>query len=451
MSRTIGIDLGTTNSCVAVMEGGEPVIIPNAEGGRTTPSVVAFSKTGERMVGQIAKRQAVTNHDRTISSIKRQMGTNYKVTIDGAGKLTVAKKELTENDLVFADTPITKAYDGKTDATVTVQIKDSAKVKEGDVLPTVTGTATYNSKDVQTANKVTFVTAKTESANYILPADLTREHEASITKRVLTVGKADTKPKTFDGNNNATFYVTSVALDNLADGETLTMDATGAPGDYGIYDTRFDSANVGPRTVTGTVALLSRVTNYTFEDADGNPTDTATFTGDGEIVKASARDLGTVRLEQRYTDTDEKEYLPDYKALMPANAGKLTYDVSYEVTKGTASVGKNDKEEATGKLTYQISAQAGAEITWTFTVRSDNYEDSTFTLVVAITDRDQQENFKFENTTVSKTYGNPTFTVAATGAEDGSTVTYTSSGETVAKVDEDGKVRVCKKCGKVID
>lgn len=288
---------------------------------------------------------------------------NYKVTIDGAGKLTVAKKELTENDLVFADTPITKAYDGKTDATVTVQIKDSAKVKEGDVLPTVTGTATYNSKDVQTANKVTFVTAKTESANYILPADLTREHEASITKRVLTVGKADTKPKTFDGNNNATFYVTSVALDNLADGETLTMDATGAPGDYGIYDTRFDSANVGSRTVTGTVALLSRVTNYTFEDADGNPTDTATFTGDGEIVKASARDLGTVRLEQRYTDTDEKEYLPDYKALMPANAGKLTYDVSYEVTKGTASVGKNDKEEATGKLTYQISAQAGAEIT----------------------------------------------------------------------------------------
>ena len=83
MSRIIGIDLGTTNSCVAVMEGGEPVIIPNAEGGRTTPSVVAFSKTGERMVGNLAKRQAVTNHDRTISSIKRQMGTNYRVNIDG--------------------------------------------------------------------------------------------------------------------------------------------------------------------------------------------------------------------------------------------------------------------------------------------------------------------------------------------------------------------------------
>ena len=82
MAKTIGIDLGTTNSCVAVIEGGEPVVIANAEGGRTTPSVVAFSKTGERMVGQVAKRQAITNPDRTISSIKREMGSNYKVQID---------------------------------------------------------------------------------------------------------------------------------------------------------------------------------------------------------------------------------------------------------------------------------------------------------------------------------------------------------------------------------
>ena len=83
MGKIIGIDLGTTNSCVAVLEGGEPVVIANAEGGRTTPSVVAFSKTGERMVGQVAKRQAVTNADRTIASIKRHMGENYKVTVDG--------------------------------------------------------------------------------------------------------------------------------------------------------------------------------------------------------------------------------------------------------------------------------------------------------------------------------------------------------------------------------
>ena len=83
MAKTIGIDLGTTNSCVAVIEGGEPVVIPNAEGGRTTPSVVAFSKTGERLVGQVAKRQAITNPEKTVSSIKREMGSNYKVNIDG--------------------------------------------------------------------------------------------------------------------------------------------------------------------------------------------------------------------------------------------------------------------------------------------------------------------------------------------------------------------------------
>ena len=83
MAKTIGIDLGTTNSCVAVIEGGEPVVIANAEGARTTPSVVAFSKDGERMVGQVAKRQAITNPDKTVSSIKREMGSSYKVSIDG--------------------------------------------------------------------------------------------------------------------------------------------------------------------------------------------------------------------------------------------------------------------------------------------------------------------------------------------------------------------------------
>ena len=85
MAKVIGIDIGTTNSCVAVIEGGEPVVIANAEGARTTPSVVAFSKTGERMVGQVAKRQAITNPDKTVSSIKRHMGSDYKVDIDGKG------------------------------------------------------------------------------------------------------------------------------------------------------------------------------------------------------------------------------------------------------------------------------------------------------------------------------------------------------------------------------
>ncbi|MEG1287660.1 MAG: Hsp70 family protein, partial [Clostridium sp.] len=85
MGKIIGIDLGTTNSCVAVMEGGEPVVITNAEGARTTPSVVSFQANGERLVGQVAKRQSITNPDKTIISIKRHMGTNYKVDIDGKG------------------------------------------------------------------------------------------------------------------------------------------------------------------------------------------------------------------------------------------------------------------------------------------------------------------------------------------------------------------------------
>ena len=114
MSKIIGIDLGTTNSCVAVLEGGEPVVIANAEGGRTTPSVVAFSKTGERMVGQVAKRQAVTNADRTIASIKRHMGENYKVTIDGKGytpqeisAMTLAK--LKADAEAYLGQPVTEA------------------------------------------------------------------------------------------------------------------------------------------------------------------------------------------------------------------------------------------------------------------------------------------------------------------------------------------------------
>src|SRR5574344_423311 len=83
MSKIIGIDLGTTNSCVAVMEGGQPTVIANAEGARTTPSVVAINKDGERLVGQVAKRQAIVNYENTVTSIKRQMGTDHTVTIGG--------------------------------------------------------------------------------------------------------------------------------------------------------------------------------------------------------------------------------------------------------------------------------------------------------------------------------------------------------------------------------
>ncbi|MBE6927443.1 MAG: molecular chaperone DnaK [Ruminococcaceae bacterium] len=118
MGKIIGIDLGTTNSCVAVIEGGEPVVIANAEGNRTTPSVVAFSKTGERMVGQVAKRQAVTNADRTIASIKRHMGTDYRVTVDGK-KFTPQEISAMVLQKLKADA---EAYLGQsvTDAVITV-------------------------------------------------------------------------------------------------------------------------------------------------------------------------------------------------------------------------------------------------------------------------------------------------------------------------------------------
>ena len=114
MSKIIGIDLGTTNSVVAVMEGGEPVIIPNAEGSRTTPSVVAFTKDGERLVGQAAKRQAVTNPERTISSIKRYMGTNHKVKIDGKEMTpqeisSMILRKLKEEAEAYLGEPVSKA------------------------------------------------------------------------------------------------------------------------------------------------------------------------------------------------------------------------------------------------------------------------------------------------------------------------------------------------------
>src|SRR5690606_7540926 len=98
--KVIGIDLGTTNSCVAFMEGDEAVVIPNAEGGRTTPSVVGFSKSGERLVGEAAKRQAITNPDKTIISIKRHMGTDYKVKID--------EKEYTPQEISAIDRKSTR-------------------------------------------------------------------------------------------------------------------------------------------------------------------------------------------------------------------------------------------------------------------------------------------------------------------------------------------------------
>ena len=377
----------------------------------------------------------VRSYDVTGSANNR----NYEVTIDGANKLTVTKKELTENDLEFAGTPITKVYDGKTDATVTVQIKDSAKVKAEDVLPDVTGIGTYNSKDVKDASMVTFVTAKTESANYILPANLTREHEASITKRVISIKSVTTAPKQYDRDTNAWSCITDVSFDNLVSGETLTKSK-----DYGITEATFNSADVElANTITGEVGITNPNLNYTFKES-GKETSTAPFTTTGSITPANSWSLTPVTdLTIRYNNRDLRTYTPNWSTLLPSGQ-TWTYSASTATT-GSAALSTNTIGADTGVLSYQLSAgNVGDTATWTVTASCANYQSFTLAVTLTLIARDEQTGFKFENntTSVTKTYGDEDFTIAASGGATGSSVTYTSSDETVAKVDEDGKVTI---------
>ena len=372
---------------------------------------------------------------------------NYEVTIDGANKLTVTKKELTANDLEFTDTPITKVYDGKTDAAVTVQIKDSAKVKAEDVLPDVTGIGTYNSKDVKDASMVTFVTAETESRNYILPAGLTKEHAGNITKRVIFIKSVTTAPKQYDRNTNAWSCITDVSFDNLVSGETLTKsgiyNGSYVVGDYGINEATFNSADVElANTITGVVGITNPNLNYTFADETGSETSRASFTTTGKINKANGGTLDPVELTIRCTNRDEKNYTIDQSKLP---GGQIwTFSTSAAAT-GKAALSTNTIGANTGVLTYQLSdGAAGDTVTWTVTITCGNYDDYTLTITLKLIARDEQTGFKFENntTSVTKTYGDEDFTIAASGGATGSSVTYTSSDETVAKVDEDGKVTI---------
>ncbi len=377
----------------------------------------------------------VRSYDVTGSANNR----NYEVTIDGANKLTVTKKELTENDLEFAGTPITKVYDGKTDATVTVQIKDSAKVKAEDVLPDVTGIGTYNSKDVKDASMVTFVTAKTESANYILPANLTREHEASITKRVISIKSVTTAPKQYDRDTNAWSCITDVSFDNLVSGETLTKSK-----DYGITEATFNSADVElANTITGVVRITNPNLNYTFKES-GKETSTAPFTTTGSITPANSWSLTPVTdLTIRYNNRDLRTYTPNWSTLLPSGQ-TWTYSASTATT-GSAALSTNTIGADTGVLSYQLSAgNVSDTATWTVTASCANYQSFTLAVTLTLIARDEQTGFKFENntTSVTKTYGDEDFTIAASGGATGSSVTYTSSDETVAKVDEDGKVTI---------
>ena len=360
---------------------------------------------------------------------------NYDVTVDGMNKLTVTKKELTVNDLVFADTPITKVYDGSIDAAITVQIKDSAKVNADDELPTVTGTCTYNSKDVKTANKVTFVSAKTESANYIFPANLTMDHEATITKRVITIASVQATSKQYDRDTNAWSCITGVTFNNLVAGETLTKGT-----DYGIPVANFDNANVGEaKTITGKVGIMKNDLNYTF----GSEDERAAFTTTGSITPANSWAQDNVNLTIRYNNRAEQRYQAAWSSLPTGQ--KWTYNLDDTKCTGNAKLASHSIGADTGVLSYQLSAgDANDTVTWTVTASCANYQSFTLNVTLTLIARDQQTGFQFENNNadVTKTYGDEDFTISASGEVTGSSVTYTSSDETVAKVDEDGKVTI---------
>ena len=390
-----------------------------------------------------------------------------KVTINGAGQttitatasatddyaeataeytLTVSPKTLTADDLEFtANSTFTKEYDGTTNCTTaTVQINSDAKVNSGDALPEVKGAYAYNSKDAKGATKVTFTTERTENTNYILPANLTVEHAANITKRVLTVGDMTTKPKQYDRYDNATFYVTGIELIGTVSGETLKMDATGAPGDYGIFDTKFDSADAGKnKRITGTVTLLGSsalASNYTFE-VDGKESSTAPFTATGEIIPADGGSKGSVERTQKFTDGDPKTETIAWQQLLPAGQTWNYGSEYYSASSVTVDHGTDDN----GALTYTITGGKEDDVVvFTVSAKCNNYQDFTYTVRVTLTARDPQKlEFKgVENGKVTKTYGDADFTVKATGANEYSEVTYESSDEEVATVDSNGKVTI---------
>ena len=364
-------------------------------------------------------------------------------------ELTVNKKTLEAADLEFtSDSTFAKEYAGDTTCTTaTVQIRSAAKVNQSDVLPTVTGTYAYDSKDVKGATKVTFTSERTENTNYILPANLTVDHAANITKRVLTVGKVDTISKTYNTLDNALDCVTGIELIGTVSGETLrfyTSAETG--GDYGIYETKFDNANAGQnKTITGTVALLESsalASNYTFK-VDGKESSTAPFTATGEITPADGGSKGDVERTQKFTDGDPKTEMIAWKQLLPAGQ-TWNYNSSFNTSTGTLAHVDHSVNNNTGALTYTINGgSAGDQITFTVTAKCNNYDDFTYTVTVRLMARDPQ-TLVFKGVTdgkVAKTYGDAPFTQAVTGAK--TDVTYTSSDETVAKVDaQTGKVTI---------
>ena len=374
--------------------------------------------------------------------------TNYTVTVDGMNKLTVNPKELKANDLELTGSFI-KTYDGNVNATaVGARVKSGVLV--GNDTLNITGSAVYNSEDVKDANSITFTPNAITEGNYRLAAaeKVTVTEGVKINRRTITIASVQATSKQYDGDTTAYSCITSVTFNGLVEGETLTksglQNGTYVTGDYGINSANFNSANVNEANkITGEVGITNPNLNYTFKES-GKETSTAPFTTTGSITPANSWSLTPVTdLTIRYNNRDLRTYTPNWSTLLPSGQ-TWTYSASTATT-GSAALSTNTIGADTGVLSYQLSAgNVGDTATWTVTASCANYQSFTLAVTLTLIARDEQTGFKFENntTSVTKTYGDEDFTIAASGGATGSSVTYTSSDETVAKVDEDGKVTI---------
>ena len=374
--------------------------------------------------------------------------TNYTVTVDGMNKLTVNPKELKANDLELTGSFV-KTYDGNVNATAVGAHVKSGVLVGNDTL-NITGSAVYNSEDVKDANSITFTPNAITEGNYRLAAaeKVTVTEGVKINRRTITIASVQATSKQYDGDTTAYSCITSVTFNGLVEGETLTksglQNGTYVTGDYGINSANFNSANVNEANkITGEVGITNPNLNYTFKES-GKETSTAPFTTTGSITPANSWSLTPVTdLTIRYNNRDLRTYTPNWSTLLPSGQ-TWTYSASTATT-GSAALSTNTIGADTGVLSYQLSAgNVSDTATWTVTASCANYQSFTLAVTLTLIARDEQTGFKFENntTSVTKTYGDEDFTIAASGGATGSSVTYTSSDETVAKVDEDGKVTI---------
>ena len=350
------------------------------------------------------------------------------------GSLTVDtpkinKKTLTKDDLHFGGlaTDFTKVYDGSTSFTkASVEINSSAKVNPGDTLPEVKGSYAYNSANVKEASKVTFTSEKTESANYILPAGLTVEHDATITEAKQAALTVTSTAATYGAD------LTLTVSGGTGDG-AVTYTVTNDTGEATIVDgSKLHPTKAGTVSVTATKAggdnykdVTSAAKKITIGQADYNGTASKTV----NIVKGrSTAQTGTLTAA---------DFFPEGQ--MPAGA-KIT---DWSLLNPTAIISSVDVDD--GKLTYlsKKNIATASEESGSVTIATTNYKDITATLIFHPTDKLAQDGFKFENGSVTKTYGDEDFILAATGEVKGSIVTYESSEPAVAAVDSaTGKVTI---------